>query len=230
MIPRDFFYIARRNFSLRILTGMRFYRVDPARRESAQDHASAEYVDQANERAQNVRSAGVLLRIRSLCTSVLSRERRGDRVAERLRASCGVFENTGDRWPFHVRCQSSMGAQRGLPTSFRDSLQFMDSRRSNRLRRSRKGKLLGRYDGQVDSAGRRIGGFEGRRGIVRRYNVETKKLAWLQVELLSYLLKQNSNVKVDSCTYKRLKMDVQLQKKIVVSMEKCKGDYFVCIS
>lgn len=52
----------------------------------------------------------------------------------------------------------------------------------------------------------------------------------MQVELLSYLLKQNSNVKVDSCTYKRLKMDVHSQKKIVVSMEKCKGDCFVRIS
>ena len=141
---------------------MRFHRVDPARRESAQDHASAEHVDQASECAQNVLSAGVLLRIRSLCTSVLSRERRGDRVAERLRASCGVFENTSDRWPFHVRRESNMGAQRGLRTSFRDPLQFMDSQRSNRLRRSRKRKLLGRYDGQVDSAGRRIGGVEGR--------------------------------------------------------------------
>lgn len=141
---------------------MRFHRVDPARRESAQDHASAEHVDQASECAQNVLSAGVLLRIRSLCTSVLSRERRGDRVAERLRASCGVFENTSDRWPFHVRRESNMGAQRGLRTSFRDPLQFMDSQRSNRLRRSRKRKLLGRYDGQVDSAGRGIGGVEGR--------------------------------------------------------------------
>lgn len=190
---------------------MRSHRVDPARREPAQDHASAEYVDQANERAQSVRTAGVLLRVRSLCTSVLSRERRGDRVAERLRASCGVFENTSDRRPFHVRCEPSMGAQRGLPTSFRDPLQFMDSQRSNRLRRSRKGKLLGRYDGQVDSAGRRIAGFEG--GIVRRYCVETKKHAWPRVESSSYLRKQNSNVKVDARTYKRLRVDVRLRKK-----------------